>query len=119
MERLILDAVGRPLTPPDDPEPAETAVAVEHDDWSFHVAMRDERLIPVDHLRSDLRDLSENDDVLLLFRTALCDEDDAVTDGNVASHSVGLEARDNARRRGESRLHVKSGDPVIITPEGP
>ena len=26
---------------------------------------------------------------------------------------------DNARRRGESRLHVKSGDPVIITPEGP
>ena len=26
---------------------------------------------------------------------------------------------DNARRRGESRLHVKCGDPVIITPEGP
>ena len=26
---------------------------------------------------------------------------------------------DNARRRGESRLRVKSGDPVIITPEGP
>jgi len=26
---------------------------------------------------------------------------------------------DNARRRGELRLGVKSGDPVIITPEGP
>ena len=28
-------------------------------------------------------------------------------------------AAENARRRGESRLRVKSGDPVIITPEGP
>ena len=76
----------------------------------------DDRVRMVDsttRLTTDHAQYSENDDVLLLFRTALCDEDDAVTDGNVASHSVGLEARDNARRRGGGKIDDLQAFPTV------